>query len=81
MDPHEDQQVVILKRIQTNVDKLLSATVHLSEALATVNAYNEKTVEVAELWRSYGRGVSFNLGREGVKGKGEGGVGEEVKKV
>ncbi|KAG0345090.1 DASH complex subunit dad4 [Podila humilis] len=61
MNPHQEQQAVLLNRIALRVDKLNESIEQLNHNLNDVNEKNQSTLVMAQIWNSYVRSAHIML--------------------
>ncbi|KAI8872337.1 hypothetical protein GQ42DRAFT_108413, partial [Ramicandelaber brevisporus] len=59
--PHAEEQLVLLERIVTNVDKLNDSLDELNDRLREINSLNQDVVLLREIWRNLERNIQFHL--------------------
>ncbi|CCH58113.1 hypothetical protein TBLA_0A03130 [Henningerozyma blattae CBS 6284] len=66
-NPHEQQQIDILRRITATVDRLNESVVTMNKELKVANSYSNKLKFIGDLSEHYHESTQFNLKATGLK--------------
>ncbi|RKP12893.1 hypothetical protein BJ684DRAFT_10848 [Piptocephalis cylindrospora] len=60
-NPHDEQQMVLIRRVIHNVRKLNEVMEELNGRLADINESNREIATVSSIWSNYSRNALFHL--------------------